>query len=105
MTFLSRCVHTSLFSRAFFFSVLMISSLFGNSTLWHGREMSTFGWGRISVVLDLLGSLFSGALNFHSTVSVFSYLLLQSYLIIINQRDVFDVGMCFLLRKTFDWAF
>lgn len=52
--FFSSCVHTSLFNRPLF-SLLMISSLFGNSTLWHRTEMSMFGWGRISVVLDLVG--------------------------------------------------
>lgn len=97
MTFLPCCVHTSLFNRAFF-SLLMISSLFGNSTLWHSREMSMFGWGRISVVLDLLGTLFLSALNVHFTGSAFSFLI-QDYHIIIKQWETPNLRMHLLIKR------
>lgn len=48
---------------AFFSSLLMISSLFGNSALYHSREMSTFGWSWLTVGLDLLGLFFRTSLN------------------------------------------
>lgn len=57
------------------FVLLMISSLFGNSTFWHG-EMTVFGWGRVSVMIDLSGSLFFSALNPACFLSF--YLLIQN---------------------------
>lgn len=78
---LSLVMRIPAFSTASFFSLslLMISSLFGKSTLWHSREMSMFGWGKITVTLDLLNSLFLSALNSHSTGSLSLQLLTHYY--------------------------
>lgn len=78
------------FQLRLFFSLLMISSLFGKSTLWHSREMSMFGWGKITVVLDLLNSLFHSVLNSHSTGSLSLYLLTHYYPLLLpyNYRSI-----------------
>lgn len=78
------------FQLRLFFSLLMISSLFGKSTLRHSREMSIFGWGKITVVLDLLNSLFHSVLNSHSTGSLSLYLLTHYYPLLLpyNYRSI-----------------
>lgn len=83
------CIPT-LSTAPFFLSLLMISSLFGKSTLWHSREMSMFGWGKITVVLDLLNSLFHSVLNSHSTGSLSLYLLTHYYPLLLpyNYRSI-----------------